>query len=54
MTPEEMKVLADKLNDGTSTQEEELALLQELNKGIDELKSFVKMVASENSTAEDK
>jgi len=44
MTNEEATAIATKINDGTSTQEEELALLQFLNQGVEELRGFVKEV----------
>lgn len=37
MTQEEMELLAEKVADGTATDEEELAFYQELNKEADEL-----------------
>lgn len=48
MDSEEIKKLVQKLNEGTSTQEEEIALLKELNNGVETLRSFVKMVAEES------
>jgi len=47
MEIEEVKKLAGKVKDGTSTQEEELALLKFLNQGVEELRSFIKDVMVE-------
>ncbi len=49
MTPEQIAVLAQKVKEGTSTQEEELALLKFLNKGVDEMKVFIKEVTKEEN-----
>ncbi len=47
MDPEKVKELAEKVKNGTSTQEEELALLKFLNQGVDELRVFIKNVMVE-------
>ena len=44
MSPEEFKALAEKANAGTLTPAEELQLLQEINKGVDALREFIKNV----------
>ncbi len=42
MTEDQLKALIEKDTDGTITPEEKLALLQELNKGVDELRAIIK------------
>lgn len=44
MTPDKIKNLAQKVKDGESTQEEELALLKYLNEGVEQMREFVKEV----------
>lgn len=46
MTSEEVKGIAEKINNNTATQEEELALLKFLNKGVDEMRTFIKEVTT--------
>jgi len=47
MDTEKTKELADKVKNGTATQEEELALLKYLNQGVEELRTFIKNVMVE-------
>ena len=47
MDPEKLKALAIKVKEGTSTSEEELALLKFLNQGVGELRTFIKDVMEE-------
>ena len=44
MEPEKIKELVEKINNGTSTSEEENELLKELNKGITALRNIIKIV----------
>lgn len=39
-----MMEISDKVKSGTSTQEEELALLEHLNKGMDEFRDFIREI----------
>jgi hypothetical protein len=48
MDQKEIEALAQKIKDETSTPEEELKLLKFLNKGVEEMRSFIKQVMSEN------
>ena len=52
MTNEEIAVLANKVKDGTSTPQEELALLQYLNQGVEEMRTFVKQVMTSEPKTE--
>ena len=49
MTPEEFQTLADKAENGTLSKEEELSLLQELNKGFEALQEFIKAIKAEKN-----
>ena len=49
MTPEQIAVLAQKVKEGTTTQEEELELLKFLNKGVEEMRVFIKEVMKEEN-----
>lgn len=44
MEPQEFQQLAEKAANNTLTQEEELQLLQELNKGAEALQELIKIV----------
>jgi hypothetical protein len=44
MSADELKVLTEKVKKGTATSEEELVLLKFLNKGVEEMRSFIKEV----------
>ena len=48
MKLEEVKALAEKVKSGTATAQEELALLQFLNKGVEEMRVFIKEVMSKS------
>lgn len=48
MTNEELKELATKVKNGTSSAEEDLLLLKFLNQGVGELKTFIKDITKEN------
>ena len=50
MTPEEFQKLAEKAAQGTVTPEEELQLLQELNRGSNALRDLIKVLKSQPST----
>ncbi|MEK7227839.1 MAG: hypothetical protein AAB681_00600 [Patescibacteria group bacterium] len=47
MKPEEVKALAEKVKNSTATVQEELALLQFLNKGVEEMRAFIKDITTE-------
>lgn len=49
MDNEKIKELTEKVTKGTATQEEELSLLKFLNKGFEELNSFVKSEVDKNN-----
>ena len=44
MTSDEFQKLAEKASSGTLSPEEELQLLQELNKGMESLREFIRAV----------
>ncbi len=44
MTPEQFQELAEKAKNNTITQEEELLLLEELNKGTESLRELIRIV----------
>lgn len=46
MEPKDLYDLAQKVKSGTATLEEELALLKELNSGVETLREFIKEVMS--------
>lgn len=48
MDEKEIEILAQKVKDGKSTPEEELALLKFINQGVEEMRSFIKQVMPEN------
>lgn len=48
MTPEEFQKLAEKAETNTLTPEEELQLLQELNKGSEALQELIKIIKEED------
>ncbi|MBP6912967.1 MAG: hypothetical protein KBB86_03480 [Candidatus Pacebacteria bacterium] len=52
MTIDEVKELAQKVKDGNSTQEEELALLKYLNEGVEQMREFVKEVMTSDTNTE--
>ena len=45
ITQEEVKDIINKIKNDIATPEEELALLKFLNKGVDEMRAFIKEVA---------
>lgn len=47
MDIQEVENLTQKVKDGTATQEEQLALLKHLNKGVDEMRDIIKEVTTE-------
>lgn len=52
MTEQEIQSLGEKIKNETSTPEEELQLLQFLNQGVSELRTFVQQVMTEQHTSE--
>ncbi len=44
MDEQQIKELAEKIKNGTSTPQEELELLKFLNQGVEEMRSFIKNV----------
>lgn len=47
MEIEEIKKLAEKVKNSTSTPEEELALLKTLNENVEEFRKFIKTIMEE-------
>ena len=52
MTPEQVKEITEKIKNDTSTPEEEIALLEFLNEGVDKLRAFVKDLMVEEKEEE--
>jgi hypothetical protein len=52
MDSEKTRELAEKIKKGTATQEEKLQLLKLINKGIEEVRGYVKDVTTEEKKAE--
>ncbi len=48
MDPEKIKELAEKIKNGNATQAEELALLKQINQGVEEFRAFIKEVMVED------
>ena len=49
MDVQEVENLTQKVKDGTATPEEQLALLNHMNKGVEELKDFIKELKAEEA-----
>ncbi len=47
ITEEEIKIITNKVKNDEASPEEELALLQFLNKGVEEMRQFVKEITKE-------
>ncbi len=47
ITEEEIKIITNKVKNDEASPEEELALLQFLNKGVEEMRQFIKEIAKE-------
>ena len=52
MTPEQVKEITENIKNDTSTPEEEIALLEFLNEGVDKLRAFVKDLMVEEKEEE--
>jgi hypothetical protein len=47
MNTQEVENLTQKVKDGLATQEEQLALIKHLNKGVDEMRDIIREVNTE-------